>query len=113
MANFVLTDHINGALFDPPLGEPVYARAASPNRRPHRTADGWIAVLIYTDKHWRAFQELAGQPTWMHDPRYATLEGRAPHIGEIYGTPRGVAPGTHDGRMAGEPSPRRKSRPRR
>lgn len=85
MANFVLTDHINGALFDPPLGEPVYARAASPNRRPHRTADGWIAVLIYTDKHWRAFQELAGQPTWMHDPRYATLEGRAPHIGEIYG----------------------------
>jgi crotonobetainyl-CoA:carnitine CoA-transferase CaiB-like acyl-CoA transferase len=85
MANFVLTDHINGALFDPPKGEPVYARAASPNRRPYRTADGWIAMLIYTDKQWRAFYEAAAQPEWMRDPRYATLKGRAPHIGEIYG----------------------------
>ena len=84
MANFVLTDHINGALFDPPEGEPVYPRAASPNRRPYRTADGWIAVLIYTDKHWRAFLELAGHPSWARDPRFATLKDRARHIDEVY-----------------------------
>lgn len=84
MANFVLTDHINGALFDPPQGEPVYPRAVSPNRRPYRTADGWIAALIYTDRHWRAFMELAGQPDWMGDPRFATLKDRARHIDEIY-----------------------------
>ncbi|MBR0641699.1 CaiB/BaiF CoA transferase family protein [Plastoroseomonas hellenica] len=85
MANFVLTDHINGALFDPPKGEPVYGRAASPNRRPYRTADGWIAMLVYTDKQWRAFYEAAGQPAWMRDPRYATLKDRAPHVSEVYG----------------------------
>lgn len=85
MANFVLTDHINGALFDPPEGEPVYARAASPNRRPYRTADGWIAALIYTDKHWRAFLEVAGQPDWAQDPRFATLRDRAKVIDEVYG----------------------------
>lgn len=84
MANFVLTDHINGALFDPPAGEPVYARAISPNRRPYRTADGWIAVLIYTDKHWRAFREVAGRPAWMDDPRFATLKDRSRHIDEVY-----------------------------
>ncbi|MCK8785928.1 CoA transferase [Roseomonas sp. NAR14] len=85
MANFVLTDHVNGALFEPPRGEPVYGRAASPNRRPYRTADGWIAALIYTDKHWRAFRRVADEPAWMQDPRFATLGSRAQHIGEIYG----------------------------
>jgi crotonobetainyl-CoA:carnitine CoA-transferase CaiB-like acyl-CoA transferase len=84
MANFVLTDHINGALFDPPEGEPVYSRAASPNRRPYRTSDGWIAALIYTDKHWRAFLEVAGRPAWAKDPRFATLKDRAKVIDEVY-----------------------------
>lgn len=84
MVNFVLTDHVNGALFDPPEGEPVYPRAASPNRRPYRTSDGWIAVLIYNDKHWRAFIALAGQPEWARDPRFATLKDRARHIDEVY-----------------------------
>lgn len=84
MANFVLTDHVNGALFHPPEGEPVYSRAASPHRRPYRTKDGWIAVLIYNDKHWRAFVELAGDPDWARDPRFATLKGRAGHVDEVY-----------------------------
>lgn len=84
MANFVLTDHINGALFDPPEGEPVYSRAASPNRRPYRTSDGWVAALIYTDKHWRAFLDVAGQPAWAKDPRFATLKDRARVIDEVY-----------------------------
>lgn len=84
MANFVLTDHINGALFDPPEGEPVYSRAASPNRRPYRTSDGWVAALIYTDKHWRAFLEVADQPAWAKDPRFATLKDRAKVIDEVY-----------------------------
>ncbi len=84
MANFVLTDHINGALFDPPEGEPVYSRAASPNRRPYRTSDGWVAALIYTDKHWRAFLDVAGQPAWTKDPRFATLKDRAKVIDEVY-----------------------------
>ena len=84
MANFVLTDHINGALFDPPEGEPVYSRAASPNRRPYRTSDGWVAALIYTDKHWRAFLDVSGQPAWAKDPRFATLKDRAKVIDEVY-----------------------------
>ncbi|MBY0338848.1 MAG: CoA transferase [Acetobacteraceae bacterium] len=84
MANFVLTDHVNGALFDPPDGEPVYPRAASPHRRPYRTKDGWIAALVYTDKHWRAFLDLAGQPAWGKDPRMATLKTRAAMIDELY-----------------------------
>jgi len=36
---FVLTEHLNGALFDPPIGEPIYERVVTPDRRPYRTRD--------------------------------------------------------------------------
>ena len=55
MASFMLVEHANGAMFDPPLGPAVYPRTVAPNRRPYRTKDGHIAALIYNDKHWNAF----------------------------------------------------------
>jgi crotonobetainyl-CoA:carnitine CoA-transferase CaiB-like acyl-CoA transferase len=84
MASFVLAEHINGAVFDPPLSEPIYPRVVSPDRRPYRTADGYISLLLYNDKQFRAFAELAGSPAWTQDPRFATLSGRAKAIDEVY-----------------------------
>ena len=79
----MLVEHANGAMFDPPLGPAVYPRAVAPNRRPYRTSDGYIAALIYNDKHWAAFIE-AVQPAWASD-LYATLERRARQIDTVYG----------------------------
>ena len=75
MASFMLVEHANGAMFNPPLGPAVYPRTVAPNRRPYRTSDGYIAALIYNDKHWAAFID-AVQPAWASD-LYATLERRA------------------------------------
>ena len=75
MASFMLVEHANGAMFDPPLGPAVYPRTVAPNRKPYRTKDGHIAALIYNDKHWNAFVD-AVQPAWA-DELYATLELRA------------------------------------
>ncbi|MCV7150779.1 CaiB/BaiF CoA transferase family protein [Mycolicibacterium pyrenivorans] len=83
MASFMLVEHANGAMFDPPLGPAVYPRTVAPNRRPYRTKDGHIAVLIYNDKHWNAFI-AAVQPPWASD-LYATLEMRAHQIDAVYG----------------------------
>lgn len=83
MASFMLVEHANGALFDPPLGPAVYPRTVAPNRRPYRTKDGYIAALIYNDKHWSAFVD-AVRPVWATE-RYATLEARAHHIDTVYG----------------------------
>jgi crotonobetainyl-CoA:carnitine CoA-transferase CaiB-like acyl-CoA transferase len=83
MASFMLVEHANGAMFDPPLGPAVYPRAVAPNRRPYRTKDGHIAALIYNDKHWNASID-AVRPAWASD-LFATLERRARQIDTVYG----------------------------
>lgn len=83
MAAFMLVEHANGRLFDPPLGPAGYPRAVTPNRRPYRTADGYLAALVYNDKHWAAFVG-AVQPAWA-GPEFATLAQRAARIDEVYG----------------------------
>lgn len=82
LASFMLVEHANGALFDPPLGAAHYPRAVSPNRKPYRTKDGYVAALIYNDKHWAAFVN-AVKPAWASD-EYATLAQRAKCIDKIY-----------------------------
>jgi crotonobetainyl-CoA:carnitine CoA-transferase CaiB-like acyl-CoA transferase len=83
MASFMLVEHANGAMFDPPLGPAVYPRAVAPNRRPYRTRDGHISALIYNDKQWSAFVE-AVQPPWGKDPGFATLALRARQVDTVY-----------------------------
>lgn len=83
MASFMLVEHANGAMFDPPLGPAVYPRTVATNRRPYETKDGHIAALVYNDKHWNAFVD-AVQPAW-NSPEYATLEARARQIDTVYG----------------------------
>lgn len=83
MASFMLVEHANGAMFDPPLGPAVYPRTVAPNRRPYPTKDGHVAALIYNDKHWKAFID-AVRPAW-DTPEYATLALRAKQIDTVYG----------------------------
>ncbi|ANE81825.1 acetyl-CoA acetyltransferase [Mycobacterium adipatum] len=83
MASFMLVEHANGAIFDPPVGPAIYPRTVAPNRRPYETKDGFVAALIYNDKHWRAFID-AVRPAWNSDA-YATLELRAKQIDTVYG----------------------------
>ena len=82
MASFMLVEHANGAMFDPPLGPAVYPRAVAPNRRPYRTKDGQIAALIYNDKQWTAFID-AVRPSWAGE-QYSTLKQRAQQIDTVY-----------------------------
>jgi crotonobetainyl-CoA:carnitine CoA-transferase CaiB-like acyl-CoA transferase len=83
MASFMLVEHANGAMFDPPLGPAIYPRTVAPNRRPYRTSDGHVAALIYNDKHWNAFIASV-QPAWNCD-EFATLALRAKQIDRVYG----------------------------
>ena len=55
MTAFVMAEHMGGLTFDPPMGPPGYSRMLAPDRRPHRTADGHICILPYSDRHWQGF----------------------------------------------------------
>jgi crotonobetainyl-CoA:carnitine CoA-transferase CaiB-like acyl-CoA transferase len=83
MASFMLVEHANGAMFDPPLSAAHYPRAVAPNRRPYKTKDGYVAALIYNDKHWSLFVD-AVKPSWV-GPELATLAQRAKQIDKVYG----------------------------
>ncbi|KAA2212473.1 CaiB/BaiF CoA transferase family protein [Teichococcus oryzae] len=84
-ADLVAGDHLGGLSFDPPEGGPYYGRLMSPQRRPYRTRDGWIAVLLYTDAHWQRFFALIGEPEALQDPRLATHAARQAGIDHAYG----------------------------
>jgi crotonobetainyl-CoA:carnitine CoA-transferase CaiB-like acyl-CoA transferase len=84
MAQFVLADHMGGAAFVPPEGEMGYRRLLSRTRGPYATVDGDLAVVVYTDKHWRAFTTLVGHPTLLdEDPRFSSQESRTVNAEEI------------------------------
>jgi crotonobetainyl-CoA:carnitine CoA-transferase CaiB-like acyl-CoA transferase len=83
MASFMLVEHADQALFDPPVGPAHYHRAVAPNRKPYQTKDGYIAALVYNDKHWAAFTN-AVKPDWATD-ELATLAQRAKQINHVYG----------------------------
>jgi crotonobetainyl-CoA:carnitine CoA-transferase CaiB-like acyl-CoA transferase len=92
MVSFLLVEHIGGSLFDPPIADPTYRRAVAPNRRPYKTADGYISALIYNDKQWRRFVTIAGEPVELRDPRFGTLETRSLHIDDVYAAVSNVMP---------------------
>ena len=85
LASFAMVEHLCGALFDPPLGPPGYVRALSPERRPYRTKDGHIAVMIYNDRQWKSFFAAIGDPEWSKDPMFASLRARTQNIGAVLG----------------------------
>jgi crotonobetainyl-CoA:carnitine CoA-transferase CaiB-like acyl-CoA transferase len=84
MASFILLEQQGGRVFDPPTGPTGYARTESPNRRPCRTKDGHLAVMVYTDAQWRAFFEAIGRPELSDEPKYRTIHERTFHIDELY-----------------------------
>ena len=85
MAQFILGDHMAGLSFEPPRGDPGYARLLTPHRKPYATRDGMLCVLIYNDKHWRSFFAAIGESEGLaRDPRFATHGARAAHIDTVY-----------------------------
>lgn len=85
MVSFMYAEHLGGSLYQPPLGPPAYPRVISAERRPYRTSDGHIALMIYTDRHWRVFFEAIGNPGWASDAMFGSIGERTRNIGAVLG----------------------------
>jgi crotonobetainyl-CoA:carnitine CoA-transferase CaiB-like acyl-CoA transferase len=84
MAQFVLADHMGGGGFKPALGEMGYKRLLSRMRGPYRTNDGYLSLVVYTDRHWSDFTNLVGFPTLMNtDERFRSQESRTRYAEDV------------------------------
>ena len=85
MVAFLLVEHLAGRSFSPPLGPAGYERLLSPNRRPYRTRDGFVAIMPYTTLQWTRFLECVGRndllaQEWIKDPVQ-----RSANVNALYG----------------------------
>jgi len=81
---YVMVEHLYGETFIPPIDTVGYKRILARWRRPFQTKDGYLAVVPYTDQHWRTFFEIAGRPDLRSDPRFKSLESRLANIEALY-----------------------------
>lgn len=58
MVSFLMAEQMSGETFRPSQGSMGYERLLSPNRRPHRTQDGYIGVLPYNGQDWQRLLEF-------------------------------------------------------
>jgi crotonobetainyl-CoA:carnitine CoA-transferase CaiB-like acyl-CoA transferase len=90
---FNMVENLYGLTFlrDPPLYGAAYTRSVNPRRRPYPTKDGHIGIVPYSDGQWFEFFALGGRPELASDPRFATMQARTEHVGELYAEVEAVA----------------------
>ncbi|WP_306155115.1 CaiB/BaiF CoA-transferase family protein [Roseovarius sp. MMSF_3281] len=85
MVSMVMSDHMGGLTFDPPMDSGGYARHLSRDRRPYQTRDGYVCALIYNDGHWqRFFKEIGRSDIPENDNRFASFSSRMANIDFVY-----------------------------
>lgn len=89
---FVMNEHMQGRAYEPPLSPAGYQRMLTPHRRPYATADGYVGVMPYNDKHWRAFFKVVGRDDLVADERFADQPSRSKNIDALYGIVAEVMP---------------------
>jgi crotonobetainyl-CoA:carnitine CoA-transferase CaiB-like acyl-CoA transferase len=83
-ANFMLTEHLQDAVFEPPIGPPGYPRQLDPARQPFPTADGHIVIVPYTDAKIVRLFELLEDSDFLSQPPFDTPMGRFQNMTPIY-----------------------------
>jgi crotonobetainyl-CoA:carnitine CoA-transferase CaiB-like acyl-CoA transferase len=46
-------------------------------------SDRWCVIAVFREKEWVSFREVLGQPHWMGDEKFSTLEGRQKNMSDL------------------------------
>jgi len=60
------------------------------HRGPHRTLDGYVAMLPYTDKQWRALFTAVGREELLDEPWFADHATRLRNADDVYAALAGI-----------------------
>jgi crotonobetainyl-CoA:carnitine CoA-transferase CaiB-like acyl-CoA transferase len=81
--SFTLVEHLARAATP---GEPAgYNRIMTRTRGPHRTRDGYVAMLPYTDQHWHRLFAAVGREELLDEPWFADHRTRLRNAEVVYG----------------------------
>ena len=91
MVQFLMIEHLNARQIvsptdDGPHGPEAmgYARTLAEWRKPYATRDGFVCLMPYNDRDWRAFFAAVGREDLSGDPRFANIADRTRNIAELY-----------------------------
>ena len=84
MVAFLMTEHLGGLAFEPPVAGSGYPRILSQHRRPYPTSDGEVCVIAVTDEQWQRLFKALGRAELADDPRYSTVSARSVNIDGLY-----------------------------
>lgn len=80
---FNLVEHLSRAATP---GEPAgYSRIMTSHRGPHRTLDGYIAMMPYTDRHWQMLFAAVGREDIYERPWFVDHATRLLNAEQVYG----------------------------
>jgi crotonobetainyl-CoA:carnitine CoA-transferase CaiB-like acyl-CoA transferase len=83
--NFMLEEHLRDAALVPPIGPIGYPRQIDPGRQPFPTADGYIAIVPYTDATLLRLFTVLGEPEVIERPEFADPLARYKNMTALYG----------------------------
>jgi crotonobetainyl-CoA:carnitine CoA-transferase CaiB-like acyl-CoA transferase len=84
MVSFLMNEHMQERTFEPAQAPAGYQRLLTPHRKPYATADGYVCVMPYNNRHWQRFFELVGRPELVMDERFSQQSARSKHIDALY-----------------------------
>lgn len=80
---FLFNEHLDAATFQSEAA-PGYARLLNPHRKPYATADGWLAVMPYSEKDWRRLLAEFGRGDLLETDWFASAAGRNGNSANLY-----------------------------
>ncbi|MFZ2870721.1 CaiB/BaiF CoA transferase family protein [Zavarzinia sp.] len=89
---FMLEEHLFGAVFEPPTGPVGYPRQIDPDRQPFPTSDGHLSIVPYTDETTCVVLRLVGRDDLLTREPLDTPMGRALNPALVYGAIREATP---------------------
>ena len=81
---FMLWEHMWGGAFDPMPAPIGYNRLFTQHRRPLKTLDEHICLLMITDDQWKRLFAVIERQDLLSDARFTTLDQRTIHVDALY-----------------------------
>jgi crotonobetainyl-CoA:carnitine CoA-transferase CaiB-like acyl-CoA transferase len=89
---FMMTEHLQDSVFDPPLGPAGYPRQIDRERQPFPTKNGYITIVPYSDANLVKLFNILGDETFMTSPPFDTPVGRFKNMTAIYARMAALTP---------------------